>query len=249
MQSIRSGAEPGGAAFKSAFSAAFRASIPVLLGYISLGLAYGLVLVSQGLPWWLAPLSAIVVYAGAAQFMGAGLLSSGAGILELALLTLIMNARHMVYGLSMLGRYANTGRLKPYLVFSLTDETYGLLTTIDPPSGAAPGLFYAIVSALNQSYWLLGCGLGAALGATLSIHAEGLDFTLSALFTVLFIEQTKAIRSWEPYIAAALGAASAWLLASPRDFLLVSLLTALSLLTLMRKRLKPARVQGKEAAL
>ncbi len=249
MQTLRSGAEPSGASFKSAFRAAFRASIPVLLGYISLGLAYGLVLVSRGLPWWLAPLSAIVVYAGAAQFMGVGLLGSSAGILELALLTLIMNARHMVYGLSMLGRYADTGRLKPYLVFALTDETYGLLTTIDPPSGVAPGLFYAAVSALNQSYWLIGCGLGAVLGTTLSIRAEGLDFTLSALFTVLFIEQTRAIRSWEPYIAAALGAACAWLFASPRDFLLVSLLVSLSLLSLMRKRLNPSRALGKEEAL
>ncbi len=220
-----------------------------MLGYISLGLAYGLVLVNSGLPWWLAPFSALVVYAGAAQFMGVGLLASGAGILQLALLTLIMNARHMVYGLSMLGRYANTGRLKPYLVFALTDETYGLLTTIDPPPGVAPGRFYAAVSALNQAYWLIGCGLGAALGDALSLRVEGLDFTLSALFTVLFIEQTRTIRSWEPYLAAALGAAIAWLVAAPRDFLLVSLLAALSLLTLMRERLAPSAPRGAEARL
>jgi 4-azaleucine resistance transporter AzlC len=220
-----------------------------MLGYLSLGLAYGLVLVNSGLPWWLAPLSALVVYAGAAQFMGVGLLASGAGILQLALLTLIMNARHMVYGLSMLGRYANTGRLKPYLVFALTDETYGLLTTIDPPPGVAPGRFYAAVSALNQAYWLIGCGLGAALGDALSLRVEGLDFTLSALFTVLFIEQTRTIRSWEPYLAAALGAAIAWLVAAPRDFLLVSLLAALSLLTLMRERLAPSAPRGAEARL
>lgn len=236
-------------ALRAALGAAFRASVPVLLGYISIGLAYGLVLVGSGLPWWLAPLSALVVYAGAAQFMGIGLLSSGAGILEIALLTLLMNARHMVYGLSMLSRYAHTGRFKPYLVFSLTDETYGLLTTIDPPQGVEPKTFYTAISALNQSYWFLGCSLGALLGHALPIRVEGLDFALSALFTVLLVEQIKTLRAWEPYLAAALGAAIAYLVASPRDFLLISLLIALGLLTLMRTRLEPARPKGGKASL
>jgi 4-azaleucine resistance transporter AzlC len=237
----------GGGAFGVALRAAFRASIPVLLGYLSIGLAYGLVLVGSGLPWWLAPLSALAVYAGAAQFMGIGLLVSGAGILEIALLTLLMNARHMVYGLSMLGRYAGSGRRKPYLVFSLTDETYGLLTTIDPPRGVEPGSFYAAVSALNQSYWFIGCGLGALLGQALPMRIEGLDFALSALFTVLLVEQIKTLRAWEPYLAAALGAAFAYVAASPRDFLLVSLLAALGLLTLMRGRLDPISIQNGKA--
>ncbi len=249
MQIPSSSPASGSADLRLVLSAAFRASVPVLLGYISIGLAYGLVLVGSGLPWWLAPLSALFVYAGAAQFMGIGLLAGSAGVLELALLTLLMNARHMVYGLSMLGRYANAGMRKPYLVFALTDETYGLLTTIEAPQGVDQRSFYTSVSALNQSYWFIGCSLGAALGNALPMRVEGLDFALTALFTVLLVEQIKTIRAWEPYLAAALGAAIAYIAASPRDFLLLSLLIALGLLTLMRKRLEPARPQGAEAAI
>jgi len=164
---------------------ALKASIPVFLGYITLGTAFGLTLVAAGLPWWLAPFMALVVYAGAAQFMAVGLIQSGAGLLEIALLTLLMNARHMVYGLSLLEPFGKAGRWKPYLIFGLTDETYGLLTTIRPPESVDTTKFYAAITTLNQIYWFTGCTIGSLLGSALSFDTTGLDFALTALFIVL----------------------------------------------------------------
>lgn len=230
---------------------AFLASLPVLFGYLTIGLAFGLVLVGAGLPWWLSPLMAIFVYAGAAQFMGVGLLAGGAGIAEIALLTLVMNARHLVYGLSMLERFAGAGRLKPYLVFGLTDETYGLLTTTSPPEGADRARFYALVTGLNQSYWVAGCLLGALAGAALPFDTAGLDFALTSLFVVLLVEQTRVVRRPEPYLVALLAAAAGFLLGGARNMLLVSLGLAIGGLVLLRPRLeaggaprKPQRSAG-----
>ncbi len=218
-------------------AAAFRAGLPVLLGYTTIGFAFGLVLTGAGLPWWLSPLMALFVYAGAAQFMGVGLLASGAGVLEIGVLTLLMNARHAVYGLSMLGRYEGAGAWKPYLVFGLTDETYGLLTTVEPPEGSDRIRFYGLVTALNQLWWLAGCTAGAGLGAALPFDTAGLDFALTALFTVLLVEQLRVVRRAEPYLVALASGALALLLADSRDFLLVSLLAAAAMLSALRGRL------------
>ncbi|MBL8968045.1 MAG: AzlC family ABC transporter permease [Spirochaetaceae bacterium] len=228
--------------------AAFRASLPVLLGYTTIGLAFGLVLVGAGLPWWLSPLMALVVYAGAAQFMGVGLVAGGAGLAEIGLLTLLMNARHAVYGLSLLGKFSGAGRLKPYLVFGLTDETYGLLTTVEPPRGADPIHFYAALTALDQCYWFLGCLAGAILGAALPFDTTGLDFALTALFVVLLVEQIRAQRRPEPYLAALAAGALAYFLVDPRDFLLASLALAIGGLLLLRGRLGAAGAAGAGAA-
>jgi len=222
---------------RAAFRAAFKASLPVLLGYTTIGLAFGLVLVGTGLPWWLSPLMAIMVYAGAAQFMGAGLLASGASLAEIGLLTLLMNARHAVYGLSLLGPFSGSGRWKPYLVFGLTDETYGLLTTIQPPSDVPPARFYGLVTALNQSYWVSGCLAGSLIGSALPFDTTGLDFALTALFVVLLVEQLRVVKRPEPYLVACLAGALAFFLAAPRDFLLVAISLSIGMLALLRPQL------------
>jgi len=223
--------------------AAFVSGIPVMLGYTSIGLAFGLVLVGSGLPWWLAPLMALVVYAGAAQFMGAGLLASGAGAMEIGLLTLLMNARHVVYGLSVLERYAPAKRSKPYLVFSLTDETYGLVTTVKPPAGLDPTRFYVTLSALNQTWWVLGCTLGAALGKALPFDTTGLDFAMTALFTVLLVEQIKASRNPWPFLAAAAASAVAYAFFAPANFILAATVGSCVLLLVLRRRLESEAAQ------
>jgi len=224
--------------FRAAFRAAFQASLPVLLGYTTIGLAFGLVLVGAGLPWWLSPLMAVMVYAGAAQFMGVGLLASGAGIAELGLLTLLMNARHAVYGLSLLGPFSGSGRWKPYLIFGLTDETYGLLTTVEPPADVQPAMFYGFITALNQSYWVIGCLVGSLVGSALPFDTTGLDFALTALFVVLLVEQLRVVKRPEPYLAAGLAGSAAFFLAAPRDFLLVAISLAIGILALLRRRLE-----------
>ncbi len=217
--------------------AAFRASIPVLLGYTTLGLAFGLTLVAAGLPWWLSPVMAVFIFAGAAQFMAVGLLQSGAGLFEIALLTLLLNGRHAVYGLSLLGPFRSAGKWKPYLIFGLTDETYGLLTTVKAPAQIDETKFFAAVTALNQSYWVIGCTAGSLVGSALTLDTAGLDFALTALFIVLLVEQVRAVKQWGPYLAAASACAVA-LLVSPRNFLLVALAVATGVLALLRGKIE-----------
>jgi 4-azaleucine resistance transporter AzlC len=190
---------------------------------------------------------AVMVYAGAAQFMGVGLLATGAGLAEIGLLTLLMNARHAVYGLSLLGHFSGSGRWKPYLVFGLTDETYGLLTTVKPPSEVPPANFYGLITALNQSYWVSGCLVGSLVGSALPFDTTGLDFALTALFVVLLVEQVRVVKQPEPYLAAALAGGLAFFLAAPRDFLLVAIILAISILALLHalphKQLRKGRAK------
>ena len=221
----------------SILRAAFKASIPVLLGYVTLGTAFGLTLVAAGLPWWLAPFMALVIYAGAAQFMAVGLIQSGAGLFEIALLTLIMNARHMVYGLSLLEPFSRAGKWKPYLIFGLTDETYGLLTTIEPPCNLDRTKFYAAITMLNQVYWFVGCNIGSLMGSGLAFDITGLDFALTALFIVLLVDQVRAVKKLEPYLAALLGCVLA-LFISPKNFLLIALAISTVALALLRERIE-----------
>jgi 4-azaleucine resistance transporter AzlC len=219
---------------------AFKAGIPVLLGYTSIGFAFGLVLVGSGLPWWLSPLMALVVYAGAAQFMGVALLVGGAGVPEIAVLTLLMNARHAVYGLSVLDRYRGTGLRKLYLIFGLTDETYGLVTTIASPNGIEPSHFYFALTMLNQFWWLSGCTAGALFGRALPLDISGLDFAMTALFVVLLVEQTKVIKRPEPYILAALAGICTYLVLGSSNFIMVATVLTGGLLLLFRTRLERA---------
>jgi 4-azaleucine resistance transporter AzlC len=212
----------------SAWGPAFRASIPVLLGYIVIGLAFGLLLVKSGQPWWLSPIMSAIVYAGAAQYMAVGLLAAGTSIAEIAVLTFVINARHMVYGLSLLDRFGACKRFKGYLVFALTDETYGILTTVNPPEGVDKESFYAAVSALDQSYWVIGSTLGALIGGILPFDTTGIDFALTALFIVLLIEQIRVIKRPEPYLIATAATAIALFLVGPANLLIVAILVSIA---------------------
>jgi 4-azaleucine resistance transporter AzlC len=212
---------------RAAFSAAFKASFPVLLGYVTIGVAFGLLLVKSGQPWWIASIMSLVVYAGAAQFMAVGLLAAGTGIAEIAILTLVINARHMVYGLSLLDRFAPCKRFKAYLVFALTDETYGILTTVKPPEGIDREAFYASVSALDQSYWVIGSTVGALVGGIIPFDTKGIEFALTALFIVLLVEQARAVRKAAPYLVATAATGGALLLVGPANFLVVAILASI----------------------
>ncbi len=221
---------------RSALGPAFAASIPVLLGYVTIGIAFGLLLVKSGQPWWLAPVMSVVVYAGAAQFMAVGLLAAGTGILQIALLTLVINARHMVYGLSLLDRYAPCKRFKAYLIYALTDETYGILTTVEPPPGADRESFYAAVSALDQSYWVAGSIVGAVAGGLIPFDTRGLDFALTALFVVLLVEQLRSVRRPAPYLIAAGATVIAYLVVGPANLLIAAILLSIGGILVFRRR-------------
>jgi 4-azaleucine resistance transporter AzlC len=228
-----------GAERTAAIGPAFAASVPVLLGYVAIGLAFGLLLVKSGQPWWLATVMSLVVFAGAAQFMAVGLLAAGTSIAEIAVLTFVINARHMVYGLSLLDRFGACRRFKAYLVFALTDETYGILTTVEPPAGVDRESFYAAVSALDQSYWVSGSLVGALAGGLIpGAWTRGLDFALTALFVVLLVEQARAVRRPEPYAVAALSAVLAFLAFGASNLLVVAIVLSIGGILLLRGRLE-----------
>lgn len=167
---------------------AFLASVPVLAGYLVLGMAFGILLSDQGYCVWWAVLMSVSVYAGSMQFVTVSLLSGGASLISAALMTWMVNARHLFYGVSMLEKYKNMGKIKPYLAFALTDETYALVCN-GAPAGTEPKQYYFWVSLFNQCYWIAGSVLGALLGAVLSFDTTGIDFAMTALFVVIFTEQ------------------------------------------------------------
>jgi 4-azaleucine resistance transporter AzlC len=223
---------------KSLLQRTFKETIPVLFGYIPLGMAFGILFNQLGFHWIYATLMSLTIYAGAGQFMAVGLLANHAGLIEVAITTLLLNSRHLFYGISLLNKFKGCGWRKFYLIFGLTDETYSLLTGTRPPEDKKEADFYLLITALNQSYWVIGSTLGAILGANMSIDTTGLDFTLPALFMVLAIEQYKVIRESRPFIMAGIIAfLSIWLF-SRDNMLLMSIV--LSIIVLLLLRLKPA---------
>jgi 4-azaleucine resistance transporter AzlC len=177
--------------FSPEFAFAFRQTIPVLLGYLAIGLAFGLMMAAAHYPWWLAAGMCLVVYAGAAQYLAVSLLSTNAGLAETALMVFLVNARHMVYGVSLLERFRGLGAAKAYLIFALTDETYALVTSLKDPPGLDRKKVYLFISGLDQAYWTMGGLLGALAGSFLPIPTAGMGFALTALFMVLVVEQAR----------------------------------------------------------
>ena len=172
-----------------------------MTGYIFLGLAFGVLLHEKGYNALWAGLISFVVYAGSMQFVLAGLLTSAFNLPAAILVTLSVNARHLFYGLSMITRFQGLGRKKPYLIFALTDETYSLLCAKNPPPGMDRGKYYFLISALNQLYWVAGSLLGGLFGTLLRFNTTGIDFAMTALFVVIFIEQWESAKIHLPALA------------------------------------------------
>lgn len=170
-------------------------TLPVAMGYIPLGTVFGFLFVQAGAPWWLALISSVFVFAGAAQFMMIPMIAAGLPIGSIALATLIVNLRHVFYGLSLLHSLPPGRWVRAYLMFALTDETYSVLTSL--PRGTRPARMMEL-ALLNQGWWILGTLLGAVIGAQAQIGWVGLDFALAALFGVLTVEQWRSRSSVVP---------------------------------------------------
>ena len=205
-------------------SAVFRTSLPVAFGYIPLGMAFGVLLVGLGYPWWWAPLMGVIIYAGSAQFLAVSLLAVGAGAFDAFLATLLLNLRHVFYGLTLLDRYRSLGRGRSYAVFGLTDETFSLLAGL--PIHQHDRRWVLGVTALNQFWWVLGCGLGALIGHSLPFRTEGLAFSLTALFAVLLVEQLLKEFRLLPLAGALAGAVVCWAWLPGKYFLIASIALA-----------------------
>lgn len=211
---------------------AFRVTLPVLAGYLVMGMGFGILLSHAGFGVGYAGFMALFLYAGSMQYLMVDLLAEGASLLAVAVATLAVQARHLFYGISMIERYRGAGFRKPYLIYSITDETYSLHLT-EPPEH--PHLFR--ISLLDHCYWILGCVLGALVGDLLPFELQGLDFSLTALFVAIFVEQWRTAGGHLPAILGILSSV-AMLLLFGDSFLIPAMLLILLLVILFRGRIE-----------
>ncbi len=219
---------------KAAFKAAFPHTLPVLAGYIFLGSAYGMLMNSKGFPLFWIVISSVFIYAGSLQFLSVSLLSAGFDPIGTLLVTIMVNARHIFYGISMLGKFKGTDKFKPYLIFSLTDETFSLLCSVKAPQGVDKGPFLFYISLLNHCYWICGSVLGGLLGAFFTFNTKGLDFVLTALFVVILIDQWQANSNHLPAIIGISVAIFCRLIFGPDNFLLPALIFTILTVTILK---------------
>jgi len=224
--------------YNKEFQHAFKTSIPVMMGYGVLGFAFGLLLVSFEYDWYLAPLMSLFIYAGALQFVAIGFFNAKVGLIDIAIASWFINIRQSFYGLSLLKRFKQTKPFKNYLIFGLTDETYALLTTIKDDKTLSKKHYYFFLTALNQSYWFIGSTAGALIGSQLSFNTQGLEFSLTALFVVLCIEQYKNLQNIFPFLIG-IFASILSIIMVPSDKMLVSSISiALVLLFMFKQKVR-----------
>lgn len=222
---------------------AFPYTLPVLTGYIFLGMAFGILMTSKGFhPGWTILMS-VFIYAGSMQFVAIGLLTAAFNPWYALVITLIVNARHLFYGVSMLEKFKNTGYIKPYLIFGLTDETFSILCSTDPPTGINRNWFMLMITLLNHSYWIVGSTLGAVLGTLISFNVRGIDFVMTALFVVIFINQWQAARHHFPAIAGVVISGLCLAFWGPEQFIIPAMFLIIICLTIFRKPIE--RTAGK----
>lgn len=208
------------------------------MGYLSIGIAFGLMLEAAGYNFIWAFFMSLTIYAGSGQYLGVELLATGAVLSQVALLTFLINFRHLVYGLSMLEKFRDMGKRKLYMIFSLTDETYALLAGAVPPPGVRPRDFYFAVAVLDHCYWVAGSVIGSVAGALLKFDTTGVEFAMTALFLVIAVDQW---RGYPKHIPAVLGAGATLVclkLVGPDAMLLPALAIIVAVLLFLRTRLE-----------
>ena len=225
---------------------AWKQTIPVMLGYIFLGIAFGLLLENAGYSFMWALLSSAVIYAGSMQFVLVSLLTDGAGLVQTALMTLFINGRHIFYGLSFVEKYKKMGKAYPYMVFSLTDETYSVLCGTKIPAGMEESKVFFWISLFDQCYWVLGSVIGALAGSYITFDSTGIDFSMTALFIVIVVEQWQGQKSHFPALLGAVCGILWLVFLGPDRFILPALCSCVVILMLARGHMGPVEAQERE---
>ncbi|MFA5528112.1 MAG: AzlC family ABC transporter permease [Peptostreptococcales bacterium] len=220
-----------------AFKTAFPHTIPVLTGFTFLGVAYGILMNSKGYGTGWTALMSLMAFAGSAQYVAVTFLTTLFNPLYALAMTLIINARHLFYGISMLGKYKDTGKFKPYLIFGLCDETFSIVCSTQAPEDVDPNWFYFFITVLDHFYWVLGSVLGSLLGSLFSFNTKGLDFVLTALFIVIFLEQWKARDNRLSSMIGVSVSALCLIIIGQEHFIIPSMIFILVTLTLLKKHI------------
>lgn len=221
---------------RSALFYAFPKTIPVMVGYLFLGTAYGILMKVNGfgLVWSVA--ASTLVYAGSLQYAGVSLLAASAHPVYALAMALMINARHLFYGLSMLEKYRDIKRGKFYLIFALTDETFSIVCSENPPNGISKTAVYLWISALNQLYWIAGSALGGLAGTMITFDTAGLDFALTALFVVIFTDQWLSCNDHRPALIGLIVSGACLILFGPDSFIIPAMAGILAAIFQEEKR-------------
>lgn len=210
--------------YKAAFKAAFPHTLPVMTGYLFIGIAFGVMFADKGYNFLWAGLMSLLVYAGSGQYLAVNFFDPSVSLLQVAFLTFMVNVRHIFYGLSLLDKFKVSGKKKPYMIFSLTDETYSLYFLTKTPSGVDEGKFLFALSILDQSYWIVGSMIGGLAGTLIPFDSTGIDFAMTALFIVIFVEQWLEKKNRFPAVVGVVASVISLMIFGKDSFILPSMI-------------------------
>ena len=222
---------PAGAALK----AAFPHTIPILAGFLFLGMTYGVYMRTSGFSFWYPMIMSVVIFGGSLEFVATSMLLAPFAPVQVFLTAVMIQARHLFYGISMLDKYKGMGWKKPYLIYAMCDETFSVNYTADIPEGVDRGWFYFFVSLLDELYWFLGATLGGILGGLLRFNTEGLDFVMTAMFVVIFMEQWMKEKRHISELIGFAAAVSCLLLFGADNFMIPTMVCILAALLFLRR--------------
>lgn len=219
---------------RKAFKAALPYSLPICVGFLFMAISCGILMRSKGFPAIYPIVMSAVIFAGSMEFVTVELLLSAFNPLHAFLLTLMVNARHLFYGISMLSKYHGMGWKKFYLIFGMCDETFSINCSVDPPEGVDRGWFMFFVTLLNHFYWVLGAALGALAGSFIKFNTAGIEFVMTALFTVMLVNQWEQRKNRRPALVGLGCTLLCLLLFGADNFMIPAMAAVIAVLTLMR---------------
>ncbi len=219
-----------------ALKAAFPYTIPIFTGFVFVGIAYGILMNSKGYGVGWSVLMSLIVYAGSSQYLGVTFLTSVFNPIYAFLMTLMLNARYLFYGISMFEKLQDVGKMKYYLIYGLCDETFSIVCSTDLPEGVNHKWFMFFITVLNHFYWVFGTAIGGILGSVIPFNTKGLDFVLTALFVVIFVEQWKSQKDHKPAIIGVLSSIICIMILGRNNFIIPAMVVILSVLSMLRKK-------------
>lgn len=225
---------------RKALAAAFPHTIPILAGFLFLGMAYGIYMNVSGFSFWWPMLMGLTIYGGSLEFVTVTMLLGSFAPVQTFAMTLMIQARHLFYGISMLEKYKGTGWKKFYLIFGMCDESFSINYTAEVPEGVDRGWFMFFVTLLNQCYWVSGAALGGLLGSFIPFDTEGLDFVMTALFVVIFLDQWLKEKKHYTALIGLAASAGCLLIFGADGFMIPTMVCIICLLTVFRRPIEKA---------
>ena len=223
---------------KAAFFAAFPNTIPILAGFLFLGIAYGIYMNQSGFNFYYPMFMSFIIFAGSVEFATVSWLLGSFDPVNIFFLTLMINARHLFYGLSMLEKYNIPGWKKLYLIYGMCDESFSINATVDVPKDIDKGLFMFFVTMLNQIYWVAGATIGGIFGSFIPFDTNGIEFVMTALFVVIFLENWLKEKDHSASVIGLFISFICLTIFKGTNFIIPSMIIILSVLTLLRGRLQ-----------